>query len=83
MTYNPNPIGRPNEREIQTAKDADSIRADIESVFDGWFSEGPIDWEDFLDRLEKGTNYDLGEKLDSPAIRRIKAIVRELRRQSE
>lgn len=72
-----------SEREIRTTEDADSIREDIESVFDGWFSEGNIDWEDFLDRLERGTNYDLGESLDSPAIRRIKAIVRELRRQSE
>lgn len=72
-----------SEREIRTKEDADSIRADIESVFDGWFSEGPIDWEDFLDRLEKGSTYDLGDSLDSPAIRRIKAIVRELRQQSE
>jgi len=71
-----------NEREIRTAEDADSIREDIESTFDGWFSEGPIDWEDFLDRLE-GRTYDLGESMDSPAIRRIKAIVRELRKQSE
>ena len=69
-------------REIRTAEDADAIREDIESVYDGWFAEGAIDWEDFLDRLE-GSTYDLGESLDSPAIPRIKAIVRELRRQSE
>jgi len=71
-----------NDIEIRTAEDADSIREDIESVHDGWYSEGPIDWDDFLWRLE-GAMYDLGESMSSPAIRRIKAIVRELRRQQE
>ena len=69
-------------RAIRTAEDADSIRKDIEDVFDGWYSEGSIAWDDFLDRLE-GSTYDLGESMESPAIRRIKAIVRELRKQQE
>lgn len=69
---------------IRTAQDADSIRGSIESVYDGWFSdyrEGPIDWGHFLDRLE-GYGYDLGDQMDTPAIRRIRTIVRELRRQA-
>ncbi len=74
--------GVTERRTVATAEDADSIREDIESVHDGCYAEGPIDWDDFLYRLE-GSAYDLGDSLLSPAIRRIKAIVRELRRQSE
>lgn len=66
-------------KEIRTAEDADGIREEIESVHDGQYSEGRIDWEDFIDRLE-GHGLDLGESMDSPAIQRIKAIVREMRR---
>jgi hypothetical protein len=52
-----------------------------ESVFNGWYAEDSrIDWEDFLDRLEKHTDYDLGGSLDSPLIRRIKAHIRSYRK---
>lgn len=69
-------------RPIATKADADSIRDSIEHVYDGWYASAPrVDWEDFIDRLET-YGYDLGESLDSPAIRRIKAIVRELREQT-
>jgi hypothetical protein len=72
-------------RTIRTAEDADAIRDHIESVHSGWFTgPDPIDWEDFIDRLdgrrmENGSLIDMGGQLDSAAIRRIKAIVRELR----
>lgn len=71
-------------RPIRTVEDADSIRPQVAEVFDGWFSDvldepaARIDWEEFLDRLER-YDLDLGDKLDTPAIRRIKKIVRELR----
>lgn len=65
--------------DIRTKADADSIWEDIEEVFNGWYAEAPrIDWEDFLDRLEK-RGYDLGDSMLSPAIERIKKIVKELR----
>lgn len=68
------------DREIRTAADADSIREDIEEVYSGWFAdESSIDWEDFVDRLEK-RDLDLGGDMLSPAVKRIKVIVRELRR---
>lgn len=52
-----------------------------EGIFDGWYaSSSKIDWEDFLDRLESQTDYDLGGSLDSPLIRRIKAHIRDYRR---
>ena len=53
-----------------------------EGIFDGWYSdETRIDWEDFLDRLEKQTDVDLGDSLDSPLIRKIKAHIRDYRKQ--
>lgn len=51
-----------------------------ESIHDGWYPSGRIDWEDFLDRLEQQTDFDLGNSLDSPLIRRIKAHVRAYRK---
>jgi hypothetical protein len=71
-------------REIRTAQDADTLRHDIAEVFDGWFAFVPsIDWDDFLERLESRGDYDLGSDMNSPAIRRIKQIVRSLRSLSE
>lgn len=67
-------------REIRTAADADSIRDEIETVYDGWYaSEARIDWDAFLDRLESHADADLGTDMLSPGISRIKRIVRELR----
>ncbi len=59
-------------------------------VVDGWYqgtSRMTIsDWEDLLDRidgleLEDGTILDLGKNMLSPAIKKIKAHVRDYRRQ--
>lgn len=69
------------DRMIVTAADADSIREDIESVYDGWFAgTDRIDWENFMDRLEK-RGYDLGDSWTSPAMSRIQKIVKRLRTQ--
>ncbi len=44
-----------------------------ESIFDGWFADSArIEWDDFLDRLERHTDTDLGGDMDSPLIRKIK-----------
>ncbi len=73
-------------KEIQSAADVDSELLEMaESVYDGWYSEGRIDWEDFIDRLDEsicqdGRVIDLGDSLDSPAIRKIKAHIRAYRR---
>lgn len=70
-----------DDRVITSKEDADSIREDVESVYDGWYAGASrIDWEDFLGRLER-RGYDLGDSWTSPAIRRIRAIVAELRAQ--
>lgn len=70
----------PKWREIRTTEDADSIRDVVESILDGWYPDGSrIDWGDFIDRVE-GSDLDLGDDMTSPAIKRIRAIVRELRK---
>ena len=55
------------ERELLSA---------AESIYDGWYAGKRIDWDHFLDLLEGQTGVDLGESLDSPLIRRIKAHIR-------
>lgn len=57
----------------------EEIKSAIESVVDGWYSEGRIDWQDFLDRVEKYSDIDLGQDMDSPLIRAIKKYTREYR----
>ncbi len=61
---------------ITTKADARAIEDDVE----GWYPAGTrIDWEDFLERLEK-RGMDLGDSMGSPAIREIKKMVREMRK---
>jgi hypothetical protein len=55
------------------------VLANAEYVVDGWYPEGPIDWDDFIDRLVAGTDYDI-EDMDSPAVRKIQRHIREYRR---
>lgn len=70
----------------RTAADVtDEILRVAEEVESGWFSDGPIDWEDFLDRMDgstlaDGTHLDMGGETDSPAIRRIQRHIRNLRK---
>lgn len=52
---------------------------------DAWFPEGPIDWESVWDRMEgyillDKTSLSMGDKLDTPAMRKIQRVVREQRR---
>jgi hypothetical protein len=73
-----------DDRAISTPEDVDAIREAVEAVFDGWYSVGRIDWDDFLDRLEsRGFSLPDGpEAMMSPAVRRVKAIVAQCRRES-
>lgn len=48
---------------------------DALEIVDGWYSEGPIDWEDVWDRLER-TGVDMGNEWNSGAMRKIKREVR-------
>lgn len=50
-----------------------------------WFGDDQIDWDDFWDRMDgyiltDGTRLDLGGSNDSPAMRKIKKHIRNLRK---
>lgn len=56
------------------------------SIHDSFYSQGEIDWHDFLDRmdgtvLKDGKALDLDGNLNSPAIVKIKTHVRLLRKE--
>lgn len=55
-------------------------------IVDGWYQEGPIDWEDVWDRLDgaelaDGTRLELGVELLSPALKKIKREVLKARKE--
>lgn len=74
--------------EITKASDVtDEVIGMVRDIADGWYSDGPIDWEDIWDRLERSPRDDwsffsVGSELDSPAIRKIKKVIRDERRNS-
>lgn len=52
-----------------------------EMVYDGWYSDSRIDWDDFLYRVESMADADLGNDMLSPEIKRIKSHIRSYRNQ--
>ena len=57
----------------------------VDSIVSGWFNyDGPVDWDNFWDRLEGydvgGKMINLGDSLNSPAMRKIKTHVRIIRK---
>ena len=65
----------------------DEVMKIVFDVVDGWYQSSRIDWEDVIDRaddteLEDGTRIDFGESMMSPAITKIKRLVREHRKNS-
>lgn len=72
--------------EPQTAGEVtDEMLALAEETHDSWFDDGgPIDWDEFIDRmvgygyLSDGTRLEF-DTYDNPAIRKIKRHVREYR----
>lgn len=79
-----------HKRRFVTITDRDDVTAEVlevvEDIHDGWYSEGRIDWEDFLERVDgtpldehDGREIDLGGDPDSPAIRAIKRHIRNIR----
>ena len=64
---------------LETAAEADALSEAIEDIYDGWYSQtGRVYWDDFYDRLADWTGWELQED-DSPADRRVRAIVREIK----
>lgn len=54
----------------------DETQRAAEEVYDGWYADQRVDWEDFVDRLEAHLGRDLGESMLSPEIKAMKAHVR-------
>lgn len=59
----------------------DELLVAAEAIADGWYPTGPIDWHDFLDRLE-AQGFDLSEDMLDPQIKAIKKHVRDYRKSS-
>lgn len=68
--------------EVRNVEDVtDEVLEIVKGIIEGWYDEGRTDWENVWDRVEKvplddGRGIDMGEDLDSPAIRRIKKEIR-------
>lgn len=70
------------DSQITTREDARAIEGDVEAIVEGWYPPGTrMNWGDFLDRLET-RGMDLGDSMDSPAIRQIKKMARKMREAS-
>jgi hypothetical protein len=63
---------------LETAEEADALTSEIESIVEGWYPEGRIDWDDFLDRLDRylPDHVCCSEDWESPFSKRVKRIAR-------
>lgn len=71
----------------KTAQDVTEEVLDIARGYvEGWYNDGPIDWEDVWNRMEdtrldSGHYLDMGASMDSPAMRKIQRVIRAERRE--
>lgn len=72
----------PDERRPATDDDLDRLVDAAVDIADGFYGDGPIDWEGLFDRLEQWTNLDLPPSWDHPIYGRIKRRVRKARADS-
>jgi hypothetical protein len=75
-----------DHRIVEAEDVTDEVLEAVQDIVGGWYDDGPIDWEDVWDRLEKrvlddGRGIDMGEDLGSPAIKKIKREIRKWRTQ--
>lgn len=54
----------------------------IVDYLDGFYTDGPVDWEDALYRVEEAFHIDLGESMEDPTIKRIQRAVRKARKEA-
>lgn len=68
-------------RDILAPSDiTDDVRDVIETVFDGYYADEPrINWHEFLDRVERYALVNFGSDMDTPVIKAVKKIVKQLR----
>ena len=66
-------------RTVRTEEDVEAIREVVEGLAEGRYAVrdvGGVDWDDFLFKVEEDADADLGSDMESPAIRKIRRIVR-------
>jgi len=71
-------------RQLVSADDVDDVVLKAAEETAEWFVDRPIDWEEFLDRMEESylpDDYEI-PSLDNPAVRKIKRHIREIRAMS-
>lgn len=56
------------------------ILAAAEEIHDGWYADKPVDWQNFIDRLESYTDVDFGTNMDSALIKAVKKHIRAYRK---
>ena len=55
---------------------------------EGWYMDSAIDWDDVWDRMDgttlgDGTTLDMGNSVDTPAIRKIKRTMNQWKREAQ
>jgi len=82
------PDGKRQSVDVVEATHVDDGFLDmVREVTDSWFPDGPIDWERVWERVEGYTFDDgryvcMGDEMDSPAMRKIKRVIRKERAES-
>jgi len=76
--------GKTYTKIYEAADVTEEILAHAEET-EEWFADERIDWEDFVDRMDSkpladGTYIDMGSQMGSPAIKKIRKYIRDLRR---
>ena len=85
--HNPSPpceCGKPvNSPSLVTAEDITEgfVEWFYDSAIDGWYDDGPVDWEEVIDRAED-YEHDFGDSMLSPAILKIQRECRRIRREA-
>lgn len=71
-------------RNIENVDDfSDDVLLAIETVFDGYYADEPrIDWFAFLDRVERLALVNFGSEMDSPVVKHVKRVVKQLRQEN-
>lgn len=73
-----------NEYRPITMGEAENLTDEIETIVEGWFSDEPLNREEFIDRLEsftmtRGLYFDGG--WDSPIIKKVLATARKIKKE--
>jgi hypothetical protein len=70
---------------LDSAQDADRYAAEIESIVEGWYSDGPIDWGGLYDRLDSesylGPRTTPDDQIEGPFWKRVRSIARRAKRE--